>query len=70
MSDVMTSDVIINDLADLPHANGQTVLHAEREDFRVEIRREAGTSYYYSAESVLVQSAESGRLGASRRTGP
>jgi hypothetical protein len=26
-------------------------------------------TYYYSAESVLVPAAESGRLGASRRTG-
>ena len=32
----MTTNVTVNDLANLPHHDGQMVLHAKRDDFEVE----------------------------------
>jgi hypothetical protein len=37
----VTGNVIINELANLPHHDGQIVLHAVRDDFEVQIRYEA-----------------------------
>jgi hypothetical protein len=33
----VASEVLINDLANLPHSDGQTVLHAKRADFEVKV---------------------------------
>ncbi len=44
----MTTAVLINELANLPHHDGQLVLQARREDFDVEIRCQAGTYYVYA----------------------
>jgi hypothetical protein len=33
----MTANVIINELANLPHVDGQVVLKARRDDFQVEV---------------------------------
>jgi hypothetical protein len=40
--------LIINELARLPHHEGQLVLHAKRDDFEVEIRRQDHSYYVYA----------------------
>ena len=38
---------IVNELANLPHRDGQIVLHAKRDDFEVQIKYEQGTYWVY-----------------------
>jgi hypothetical protein len=40
-------EVSINDLANLPHHDGQVVLQAERHDFEVKIKYDQGTYWVY-----------------------
>jgi hypothetical protein len=39
--------VLINDLLNIPHHEGQTVLHALRDDFEVRVEYERATYYVY-----------------------
>jgi hypothetical protein len=60
-------EVIINDLANLPHHDGQLVLTAEREDFAVEIKYHQAT---YGVYGFVRQQGAGGytRLAAPRST--
>jgi hypothetical protein len=40
-------EVSINELANLPHHEGQVVLHAERRDFEVKIKYDQATYWVY-----------------------
>jgi hypothetical protein len=44
---MMTSQVLVNDLANIPHHDGQTVLHALREDFEVQVNYSRGVDHVY-----------------------
>jgi hypothetical protein len=67
----MTSDVTINELTNLPHFDGQTVLHAVREDFEIEVRYDGrcdGGRYWIYAFAIQPKGGVWTRLAAERRT--
>jgi hypothetical protein len=44
----MTTNVTVNELANLPHYHGQVLLRAARDDLKVEIQRVARTYFVYA----------------------
>jgi hypothetical protein len=60
-------EVSLNELANLPHHDGQKVLEVKREDFAVEIRYVSGTYRVYGFVR-LPGGGEYTRLAAERKT--